>query len=523
MAITFSQIYLPTDKGYKLITPAPNRNIIGSDILSRSSARYTSDYLYVGKASHLPPPGKLDNCNLVLLEDKKIGTEYFQIDTLNMLITPNPLDFKKIRERIRDIFDTQIKINNYAYNLLNMCQKGASVKEILDAGYTALGNPILILDASLCLIAHSGAQHIKDEPIIEWTLKNGYLPQEYLDEIMEEHDVYYDFDYTTLIIWEKPFLKHRLIAGRLIRNNQLLGYIKLFECNRLITDIDKKLLIILCKFMSIAIAETSGKNGPNNSILECFLTALLENKIQDKNAIEERAKRFNLVLYDSMVAITVEYLYIMHKPDVLYLIKKRLHSHFNKNTIVIFEYKVVILLDSRNISDTLSLQRLAGFEGLLTEINCRAGISLPFASISDFYKHYQQTIACLDIMKKLTYNSRITKYADCIITHMFLHFSKIFDLEDLISEDIKLLMELDKEKDSDLVETLCCYIRHRQDITSTAEEMHLHYNTIKYRINRIIEVTNIDFGDYQRMFKVIISEKIMDLLKQQKRSAASIE
>jgi sugar diacid utilization regulator len=516
MAITFSQICLPVDKEYKLINPAPDRNIIGSDILSRNNVRYLSDYLYIGKTSHLPPPERLDNCNLVLLEDKKIATEYFQINTINMLITTNPEDFKKIKDWIRDVFDTQIKINNYAYNLLNMCQRGASVKEIFDAGYAALGNPILLLDASLCLIDHSGAQNIKDEPIIEQTIKNGYITQEYFDEVMEEHDVYYDVDFTTLIIWEKSFLNHRLIAGRIIRNNQLLGYIKLFECNRPVTDLDKQLLIILCKFMSIAIAETSSRNISNNSMLECFLITLLENKIHDKNAVEERAKLFNLVLYDSMVAITVEYSQIMHKPDVLYLIKKRLQSHFNKNTIVIFKYKIVILLDSRKISDTLSSERMASFEGLLKEINCRAGISMPFTSISDFYNHYQQTIACLEIMNKLAYHSRIAKYADCKLTHMFLYFSQIVDLNDLISEDVKLLLEVDKEKDSDLVETLFCYIRHRQDITSTAEEMHLHYNTIKYRINRIIEVTNIDFDDYQKMYNLIISEKTMDLIKQLK-------
>jgi hypothetical protein len=513
MAITFSQIYLPLEKEYKLINPAPDRNIIGSDTLSRTNVRYMSDYLYIGKSSHLPPPERLDNCNLVLLEDKEIGIEYFQINTLNMLITTSPVDFKMFKDWIRDVFDTQIKINNYAYNLLNMCQRGASIKEILDTGYAALGNPILLLDASLCLIAHSGAQHIKDEPIIEQTIKNGYITQEYLDEVMEEHEIYYNFDYTNLIIWEKPFLNHRLMAGRLIRNNQLLGYIKLFECNRLITDIDKNLLIILCKFMSIAIAETPGKSGANYSMLECFLTALLENKIQDKNAIEKRAKRFNLVLYDSLVIITVEYSNIMHKPDVLYLIKKRLQSHFNKNTIVIFDYKVVLLLDSRKMSDTLSSDKMAGFEVLLNEINCRAGISMPFASISDFYKHYQQTIAGLEIIKKLAYHSRVVKYADCILTHMFLHFSEMFDLNDLISEDVKLLREVDNEKNSDLVETLFCYLRHRHDITSTAEEMHLHYNTIKYRINRIIEVTHIDFNDYQQIYSLIISEKVMDLLK----------
>ncbi|MFD1174822.1 PucR family transcriptional regulator [Paenibacillus puldeungensis] len=514
MAITFSQFCPIANKQYKLITPAPNRGIVGTGNLGNEETHFVADYLYIGNSSQLPNPECLLNCNLLLFEDDKIGVEYYQVNSLNMIITKDMYSFEKMREHVRDVFDMQIRINDFAYKLLNMCQKGASAQELLNEGYTALGNPILYLDPSLCLVCHAGAESVSDEPIIEQTLANGYITPEFFDAVVEENEANTDTDFSELIVWEKDFLKHRLMAGRIVRNNHLKGYLKLFECNRPITFLDKQYLIILCQFVAITITETSGHFDINNSILEGFLTSLLEIRIANKAAIEERMKLFNIDLPDSMVIITVNYVQKMKNPDVLYLIKKRLQSYFNKHTIVIFQSHIVILLDAKDIEHTLSPANLTSLEKLLTEIKCIAGISLTFHSISDFYIHYKQSEACLDICKKLSLPNRIYKYDDLKLTHMFLEFDKTCSLQNLIHKDVKHLLELDKNKNSDLTQTLFCYVRHRQDITTASKEMHLHYNTMKYRINRIIEMTDIDFEDSTVMFQIIISEKILDLLSQ---------
>lgn len=514
MSITFSQFCPTASKQYKLITPAPNRVIIGSGNLGNEEAHFVADYLYLGNASQLPNPSFLLNCNLLLFEDVKVGVEYYQVHSLNMIITKDINSFEKMKEHVRDVFDMQIRINDFAYGLLNMCQRGASAQELLNEGYTALGNPILFLDSSLCLVCHAGAECVSDEPVIEQTLARGYITPEYFDAVVEENQKNPDIDFSELILWERDFLKHRLMAGRIIRNNRLMGYLKLFECNHPITALDKQYLIILCQFVAIAITETSDRFTSGNSILEGLLTSMLEMRIENKTAIEERMKFFNFDLLDSMAAITVDYSQKMKNPDILYLIKKRLQNHFNKNTIVIFQSRIVILLDSKDMAYTLSPANLASFEKLLTEIKCTAGISMTFHSISDFYSHYKQSEACLDICNKLSLQNKINKYDDLKLIHMFLQFDKTCPLENLIHKDVKHLLEIDKYKNSDLVPTLFCFVRHRQDITTASKEMHLHYNTMKYRINRILELTDIDFDNYQLMFQIIVSEKVLSLLNQ---------
>ncbi|WP_042348078.1 CdaR family transcriptional regulator [Bacillus massiliigorillae] len=45
---------------------------------------------------------------------------------------------------------------------------------------------------------------------------------------------------------------------------------------------------------------------------------------------------------------------------------------------------------------------------------------------------------------------------------------------------------------SELVDTLQCYIKNNQSIKKTALEMHLHINTLHYRLKQIKEITSID-------------------------------
>ena len=97
--------------------------------------------------------------------------------------------------------------------------------------------------------------------------------------------------------------------------------------------------------------------------------------------------------------------------------------------------------------------------------------------------------------------------------HMFLHFSDVFDLNDLVHPSVKLLLRHDKEKNTDFTETLFCYVRHKNDITAAAKALNVHYNTLKYRINRIVELTGVDFDDEMTAFQLIISDKILGLVR----------
>ena len=54
------------------------------------------------------------------------------------------------------------------------------------------------------------------------------------------------------------------------------------------------------------------------------------------------------------------------------------------------------------------------------------------------------------------------------------------------------VLEFDREYDGELFQTIRIYIEQSGDIHAVAEKMHVHKNTIRYRINKVRELLNME-------------------------------
>ena len=55
-------------------------------------------------------------------------------------------------------------------------------------------------------------------------------------------------------------------------------------------------------------------------------------------------------------------------------------------------------------------------------------------------------------------------------------------------------------------------LKNNQNSTLTAKDLFIHRNTMLYRINKIKELTNIDFSNTEETFQVLLSYKIMNYI-----------
>jgi len=62
-------------------------------------------------------------------------------------------------------------------------------------------------------------------------------------------------------------------------------------------------------------------------------------------------------------------------------------------------------------------------------------------------------------------------------------------------------------------ETIKVFVQNKLDITATAKALSLHYNTIKYRLKRIAECTDLNFYNSHTLFHLQVSLFIIDTLK----------
>ena len=86
--------------------------------------------------------------------------------------------------------------------------------------------------------------------------------------------------------------------------------------------------------------------------------------------------------------------------------------------------------------------------------------------------------------------------------HVMEKMKDINQLQAFIPESLNRLRQYDIQKNGELVDTLECYLNVNQSLKKTSELMFIHYRTASYRLQKIIEITNIDFNNAAEVLSV---------------------
>ncbi len=521
MSITVSMLlsYLP--ESAEISCPHPENEILGIKSISELGSRYNTAYLYIGRVSGETDLTEYENLSVILYsEEKKIGDLSGQEE--------NNVIFLSDREEYEKLIDSIFAVLNHGHiksvmseELLSMLKDGCELQEIMDYGYRKLQNPILLVDASFNYLASAGMQEDVEEPVWEYTIRKGFMPEAYLRCIeSEQHspegkggDPEENDDILRMKEEYKELIRHRMTSIRITRNRRVIGYLSIMERYTLVTEYDISLLRLLGGYLSIELAKSVGQSSFNFTLIESFLLSVLKDNIENPEEIEVRQKLFDIRLRENLYVITVEISEEQTEPDEQIHLLSRLKKHLGCSNAVLLDGRAVVICDTERTEAEFCRQVLPDFSSLMEVLECRAGVSYPFGKLRDLYAHYQQTLHCLEMSDILEIGSSVLRYDDVIDYHMIFSFGKIAGMETLLHPAARILLRVDRENDSDYAETLFTYISCGQNLSDSARMMGVHYNTLKYRINRIIAMTGLDLKDERTIFKLMVTERALRILR----------
>ena len=82
---------------------------------------------------------------------------------------------------------------------------------------------------------------------------------------------------------------------------------------------------------------------------------------------------------------------------------------------------------------------------------------------------------------------------------------------ELIHPAIGILQDYDQQNNTDLLATLRAYVGHSCNQKVTAAVMHIHLNTLKYRLKRISELGTVDMKNEDEIFYIALSLRLAGL------------
>ena len=87
---------------------------------------------------------------------------------------------------------------------------------------------------------------------------------------------------------------------------------------------------------------------------------------------------------------------------------------------------------------------------------------------------------------------------DCSKLGFFRGFADIKDKDKLLSyvpESLQKLYEFDQQKNGELIDTLECFLNNKQSLKQTSNKLFVHYRTVSYRLEKIKEISSMDFDN----------------------------
>ena len=139
-----------------------------------------------------------------------------------------------------------------------------------------------------------------------------------------------------------------------------------------------------------------------------------------------------------------------------------------------------------------------------------------YQRLKESYHEASRAIKYIDIIRLVTgdKNKSVVNYSNLGFFQIFGEIDDVTELERYIPGTLKKLYLYDDEHKGELITTLKMYLRNKQSIRKTADEMFVHYRTISYRLEKIKQISGINFDNANEVLAVSNGLIIYKMLKE---------
>lgn len=452
------------------------QTIRGVRFFTEQPLDYSLDYVYLGKASGYFQDPRYKDALLLAHGQNQIlchGTEYETL--LNAVLSA--FEFYSHLEQ----------------KLYTAAADHKPLQDILNIIGQAISSPIFVFDIDGVLLESVHEENMPADDYMARLSKNSILGSTTIGQIFVDKNGNISHDLTNA-----PQHLHVLghnnlgsVSMYLNQGNERVGFIMLFPT--------KPVDISLCLCMEPALArycadaEEFTANTSLRKSNHSIMVQLLSNEEVSVSVIEKLSR--HLVFSSTAILLVFQSLVIQN-----YTFRRMLCSELEESDIAAiccdYDNKVVILTEDIFLENVLYF-----IQEHIPAQNTAVGISMPVPELELLSIAYQQCLFALGD----TPQAGIRYCRDLAMPYLLQNLRNTPLSTHLLHPALGILKKYDEESETQLLETLRTFVRNSCRQSETAEQMHIHLNTLKYRLRRITELTGIDFKDYDELLYIQLS------------------
>ena len=467
-----------------------------------------------------------DECIGVLVIDNYYGTDplngedVYLIELISHHATiaiANAANYEKILENQKSLERYSLIVeeekNKYEYSTFlhnkftSMVLNGNSIREIVKEVALILKRDVFIVDL-LYSIPHYSTDYLTDYEQIKKS-KSSFIPR------LPQHQV-------SIFYCER--LAHWICFNPILVSREVLGWVGVVSDGSEFNELEK----ITVDKCSTIIALEMLKNNELNNMEQSLKGDFLENLLADKSTefMSKFAEKYNYhfenrhqfiimnISYDALdksLNRNLRYLYTEMNRLMMATFTSSITLLYRKYIITLFEHNQKA--DKHYLTELMEKVKNACLMILdysKDDFDIRIAISEVADQNSNFREIYDNAMKIFNLDLKNTGRFNYYFYEDLEVKRFLLN-NDTNDLKVFVQKTLGPLLDYKMSSRQELYSTLEMYIKSGGNWTVAKDQLHIHGNTLTYRINRLKEILKLDLSNYNDRLKVQIALEIMEL------------
>ncbi|MEK4670062.1 PucR family transcriptional regulator [Niallia sp. FSL R7-0271] len=467
--------------------------------------------LYIGLAEDLPTIIGGNNISVLLVNSKTWMQP--KIDNWNIININVDYNVPKLYEEITNILELDIKLSYDKQKLFTLFNTSSSLSEKIELTHQFLINPIILIDASSKIIAMS-QDAVNYRSDIKEQKEFGYLSNQNMEHL-QKHKIYENTRKARYPYYDNSdYLRNGWMHGHIYIQDVEVAHIAVIEVNHSFSRYDFEIVNFLCSLISLELEKSSflrRNKGLNHSF---FLSELLNNQITSNSILNFRLKQINWKTNSHFIIFSLFIKESNLTTQKAELVAERVAVFLPNNRWILFDNKIIFIISSENMDVSIFLENESLLDYLMAN-KLIASVSNIYTSLVDTNKYYQQAIIAYELGTSLSKGQYLYAYQDYLVYHLINVFNKESHLETIFNSKVLKIIEYDTLYNTNLLETLNEYLTYINNPALVSNNLHIHKNTLFYRINKIKELFALDLNNGEERFNIQLTIKILHYFNHQ--------
>ncbi|MCR1898964.1 helix-turn-helix domain-containing protein [Irregularibacter muris] len=391
--------------------------------------------------------------------------------------------------------------------------KSGGVESVLQAAYEVFNMPVAVCDASFEMLAKNYPPTPQDDACWDIPLEEQKVPLEIV-QIFQQHnliDIVNKSPGKSIHLNWGWFKDHPRLTTSILIDNNIIGYLAVLCPMEKYESWHDDALQIVADSMGIVLEKQGILNKGSNIILQSFARDLIMGNIKTQLDFKKWLTLAELNIKESYVILAIAPS-SMDREDSFAYFERQLK--YKESSLLTYASNGILYVFLYNLSNHgVSESTLKNISELIKSLDLICGMSYTFSDIKNIFLYREQALAALQTGRKIDPQKNIYHYSYYALKAILLSSFDKIQPQNCIHPALYLLKDYDKENNTTYFETLRIYMINQQSASIVCDKLHIHRNTLRYRLKKVEEITNINIQDNSIYSYLLVSFQVLDLIE----------